>query len=434
MADKDVKNLASQLSSLKKEAVVDIEWKYTLRQTLLIKSRTQSMAKIYEEKLADDLGFFGFLKSWQQPRPLVPAMVFSGILFSFFGLSFGTVWAAQSSLPGDLLFPVKLATERTQLIAKDNADEKARFQIEIANRRVGELVAIASNQNDDGKKAEQIEQAVLEVEHQLAVVKNDLPKMENGTVAGRGAATVVEASNKLAVLEDTLNKVKNQLPEQSLAQKVNSAAKMADSVSTEALVLMAQGTDGNAKEAVLSKVEEKISKTEEKLKTVDEKVVAASSQKDAKNSFKGSNSLIAISADLVREQSEKAKVILNKAKESLKKDDLVTAIETIKTAKEIVASAENLASDMEKQKAIAGGNPDEKTASSTSPLLAPKKAISAPTTETGGNPAGAASDSVNPENKQPDSPGNALPVLEGAMDAVASAGVIIVPSLKFSRD
>ncbi len=431
MADKDVKNLAKQLSSLKKEAEVNVEWKYTLRQTLLIKAKTQTMAESYEEKLADDLGFFSFLNSWQQPKPLIPAMVFAGVLLSFFGLSFGTVWAAQGSLPGDMLFPVKLAIERTQLIAKGNVEEKAKFQMEIANRRVDELVAIITTQKDDSKKAEQVEQAVLEVEHQLTAVKNDLPKIKNGSDTNKAVAAAVEANSKLGILEEALNNVKNQLPEQALAQKVNSAAKMADSVSTEALVLMAQGTSDSAKEAVSSKVEEKISKTEEKLKTVDERVVAVAAQKENKDAFWGSNSLMAISADLVKEQTEKAKVILDKAKESLKKDDLVTAIETIKTAREIVASAENLATDLEKQKAVAANSPDEKTASPT--VAVPRKpVVPAAQPDSGANDAktGDANDSVG---KRPDISNNAMPTLEGPTAAENSGGVI-VPSLKFSKE
>jgi hypothetical protein len=68
---------------------------------------------------------------------------------SAFALVFGgwvtTVNASFDSLPGDALYPVKLATERMQITLATSGEQKARLHAEFAARRLQEVGAITSS-------------------------------------------------------------------------------------------------------------------------------------------------------------------------------------------------------------------------------------------------------------------------------------------------
>lgn len=348
MARKDLQNLKKRLDTLQsfKSANADPEWKYTFRQSLLIKVKTQSMAKIYEQKIAQDLGFFGFIKNWQPKPAMMPASIFSGVLFIFFGLSFGTVWASRGSLPGDVLFPVKLAVERTQLATKNEPVEKTRFQVEITNRRAEEIVRLATTGQEFGdRKSEKIEQAVSELRYQLDVVEADLSKMQKGNNLENTTKTAKEVSAKLSLVQASLKQAKEGLAstDEKLAQKIETASELVDMTSTQALTVLAQSLSQEQseqgdldKQDIVEKIETKISQTEEKIKQISEKVNEGDQTANS---------------GLAKEQAQKAQEILEEAKESLKNEKILVALETVKVAKEIVIGASNIASGVDSSQA-----------------------------------------------------------------------------------
>ncbi|MDO8885389.1 DUF5667 domain-containing protein [Candidatus Oleimmundimicrobium sp.] len=63
-------------------------------------------------------------------------------------LSGGTVMASASSLPGDLLYPVKIATEEVQLFLTFNKTAKAELHLKFAEKRLNEIKAIDQDEID----------------------------------------------------------------------------------------------------------------------------------------------------------------------------------------------------------------------------------------------------------------------------------------------
>ncbi len=396
MARKDLNQLKKHLSALRtcESAGPNLEWKHNFRQALLIKIKTRSMADFYEQKLAEDLGFFGFLKTWKQPRLIfAPATMLSGALLFFFTLSFGTVWAAKGSLPGDVLFPVKLAVERTQMVTKKEPAEKTKFQVEITNRRVDELARL-SQSPEDSKKTENMEQAISEITSQLNTVKSDLPKIENGTNES-AMKTAREVTNDLSKMESVLNEIKKEAKTENLDKKIASIAKLADTASTDALTVVARkapdsGLSDDERGDISDQVGRKISETEAKIQLMDDKIKEIKPE-DKRSAFSLRNtpsSASQISADLVREQSLKARAILSRAKESLKEENLLSALETVKTAKEIVLSAESLIAKIEEaNSALANEEKEEEIKNTASGAGTAPQETTPPVTE--------------PENEEP---------------------------------
>ncbi|NSW53780.1 MAG: hypothetical protein HPY85_14860 [Anaerolineae bacterium] len=60
----------------------------------------------------------------------------------FGGAGAGTVYAAQSSLPGDALYPVKIWSEEVRLDASQDPDQDLALHLVFADRRIGEMLAL----------------------------------------------------------------------------------------------------------------------------------------------------------------------------------------------------------------------------------------------------------------------------------------------------
>jgi len=65
------------------------------------------------------------------------------VVACLFGLGGGLAYASQDSLPGDNLYPVKLATEQIRRVITVNDSNEVRLELELANTRLGEMAAVA---------------------------------------------------------------------------------------------------------------------------------------------------------------------------------------------------------------------------------------------------------------------------------------------------
>ncbi len=91
--------------------------------------------------------FLGWLPQWATVVALVLSVLLAGG---------GTIAAASYSMPDNLLYPVKLATEQVQLALTPSDIGKAKLNAEYADRRVREIIYIASK--GDAKKIEAVTQ------------------------------------------------------------------------------------------------------------------------------------------------------------------------------------------------------------------------------------------------------------------------------------
>ena len=71
------------------------------------------------------------------------AGVILAIVLVVFGVGAGTAYASQASLPGDTLYPIKLATEQAGMMLVGDDVAKAERALSFANKRVREMEALA---------------------------------------------------------------------------------------------------------------------------------------------------------------------------------------------------------------------------------------------------------------------------------------------------
>jgi hypothetical protein len=120
------------------------------------KARSVYLTKIDTLREAVSQGEQPRLKNWKEilffrrkEKYSMAATITSIILLVslILGGTGGTVYASQFSLPGDVLYSLKLATENMQEAFTSNADSEMNLQLQFANRRMEEFVAM----NGEGK-------------------------------------------------------------------------------------------------------------------------------------------------------------------------------------------------------------------------------------------------------------------------------------------
>ncbi len=122
------------------------------------KARTQLFSALREKESKKSRSFLNFV--WQPRWVAVTAVVLA--LFLTVG---GTTAAASGSMPDDLLYPVKRATERVQLTFTFTTLGKAEFHARMADRRVEEIVYLANE-----SKPEKIEMLATSLDTNLTEI------------------------------------------------------------------------------------------------------------------------------------------------------------------------------------------------------------------------------------------------------------------------
>jgi len=117
---------------------------------------------------------FGLPRQLIWARVALTALV---ILILITLLAGGTAYAAQESLPGDPLYPVKIGTEDARLLLAGNNADKAELNLEFAQTRLMEMSRVAS------RNREQTELAFNGYRDNLDAAEQQIRNMANNSVS-----------------------------------------------------------------------------------------------------------------------------------------------------------------------------------------------------------------------------------------------------------
>jgi len=107
---------------------------------------------------------------------LKPVMVSLIIFCLIFGGGFLSVLAAKNSLPGDLLYPIKIAVENAR-IKVSSSKSQINLQAEFVGNRAEELSQIIEKPGDIVEKKEKVAEAADKLQEQIVGAKNHLDKI-----------------------------------------------------------------------------------------------------------------------------------------------------------------------------------------------------------------------------------------------------------------
>ncbi len=170
---------------------------------------------------------------------------------SIFAIIFGgwiaTVNASFDSVPGDVLYPVKLATERVQLTFAANAGRRVRLHSEFAGRRLQEAASISSS-NKEGKDV-RTKAAFADFKTQVASAQAELKHVPASQVVG----VAVTLDQKTDEFKNYLSQAEGNVSE-SVKPDVKEAQQVAEQSGEEAVQVLVKAQeaagDGGSREAL----------------------------------------------------------------------------------------------------------------------------------------------------------------------------------------
>jgi len=141
-----------------------------------------------------------------------PALITASIITTVFGGSLLGVSASERSVPGDFLYPIKIASEQTQLALTPDKADKLRLKTEFVGRRVDEIKTIVAA--PDASSPDRLRQAAQGLKRDLDTVKTQLQEVKQDT-PGQTAVDVAKlVDQKSDDVAQQLKQVKDTVPQE----------------------------------------------------------------------------------------------------------------------------------------------------------------------------------------------------------------------------
>lgn len=366
----ELKNKIQTLKNLRSHISPSPEWLKSNREILLMQiSNTLENTAQREEKFS----WWKFKSIWNFLDIFLPKQMVGYVLrpalgvAAIFGLVFGgwitTVSASFNSLPGDVLYSVKLATENVQTSLASKPEE-IKLRMEFAGRRAEEVKKIINSDVSKVKKEQKVEEAVKHLKNDLETVKTNLDNIKNEP-ANNSSQVVVDVAKvvdqKSTEIQKSLEQTNTDVAgaDKSAVAAItfvpslnNDKVLVTDQVKQAAAV--AQETGMKAVEIIVEKHQlgdSNVSKEEvknivdNKLKVIEEKVVKIEEQVSTMVSSTSATTLEvkkeqAKLVEPVKETTDAAKTTLTAAKDELAKDNLDAAIDKLKQSSVLSQVAE----------------------------------------------------------------------------------------------
>lgn len=211
MTKRDLLRKLQSVRSAERGIVPDAEFVLRTREHLLMQVRntlpTRPVAMPKRAKLA---------MNHLVPQRLLnlvraPALAMLSVMVTIFGGSIVSVSASDRSLPGDFLYPIKIATEQTRLAFTSGKIDKLRLKSEFVDRRVDEIKSLATN--TDPEQPARMKQAAEVLKRDLNTVKNQLSDVKSDTTP-ETADAVKEVDKQSEQIVEDLKLVRNASPDE----------------------------------------------------------------------------------------------------------------------------------------------------------------------------------------------------------------------------
>ncbi len=181
--------------------------------------------------VADYIGYVRWEFSNAFMRPLAMTAGAAGLLLS----GWATTAAASNSLPGDILYPVKLAGERVQIRLAGSSQDRIRLHATFAERRLQEAIEITSG--SAAEKKDNMETVIAGLKGELDSAHGELATLE--TTDPKSAATLTAIlTRKTDALSALAQQTATDAPADAKkeAEEVKDAVKQAETQTVNALV------------------------------------------------------------------------------------------------------------------------------------------------------------------------------------------------------
>ena len=170
---------------------------------------TTSETPVVREKKRKTISFFNIFQKPKLMWAFNTALILIVVLFSVATIS-------ANSIPGDILYPLKLATEKVKFLLTFDSEKKAELRLTLSDKRLQEMIAVF---RQSGKLDTTLLKEMLD-EAKLALEGNEIP-------TDKASIFAAKLSHVNAYQKDVLEKIRPQVNPLS-RQIVDEAINMCD--------------------------------------------------------------------------------------------------------------------------------------------------------------------------------------------------------------
>ena len=341
--------LLEQLKSLQK-VTPRADWKAMNRERLLAQIDMQMGER---ENVRSRV--FGFVEAYTPHKlfQFVARPVGALVLAIFVIVSSGalTVNAALGSLPGDMLYGVKITTEKIQSGLTFDNNKKAELHTSFAQNRVNEINNINTSETDPEKKIQRIMEATDNLKEDLVNVQTTLDKAIN-TSQDKATATLTVATAQavnIAVesISQELTKQVGEIKDDAVAlQQMKDAVATTEATGVKAVEVIVSKYDNDNSVVnpvtVVTTLQQKLQQAEEKINQVTElsKTVTAPATEVTTPTTETPTTTTVEAPDENVVNAEAVRQVLTEAENYIKQGDLAGAIQKIRESALLTSEAE----------------------------------------------------------------------------------------------
>jgi len=245
-------NAVTRKIRLLKEIKPNPDWLESQRRILLLNIESGKKTKFS----------WNYLPGFLMPKTLLkPVGISLIIVILIFGGGFFTVKAYQNSLPGDLLYPVKLGIEELR-IKFSSIENKPELEADFVVTRAKELSQIIESPNDFTGKKEKITMVIDKLQSQVIDARNQLSQVER-TQPEKANELAKVMSEKTSKATEVLIKAKEKIAEKTeeLTPEKEEITQAIDNAL--AVILAEENISGKQKESEIEPTEEEPVESEE---------------------------------------------------------------------------------------------------------------------------------------------------------------------------
>jgi hypothetical protein len=180
-----------------------------------------------------------------------PVLVVLSAFVVLLGGSFASVRAAESALPGDTLYMLKLITEQTRLVLTSSKPSKVVLKVEFTMRRVEDLKTIIEAPDDEiTERDERVSRVTDILKQDFNTLKEQLEDVQNEDVAVETAEAAKLVDKELAEVVKALDDAKEDVSSEVIIDIMDAQAGAADAGIKALEVLIEAVKDDEAKDVM----------------------------------------------------------------------------------------------------------------------------------------------------------------------------------------
>jgi len=165
----------------------------------------------------------------------------------------GMVSASFDTVPGDALYPVKIANERAQLAMTLSGEKKAKLHVSFASNRLDEVVTL-SGTLDDGERDEQVKTAIEGFAKEIEAANQKIDEIKADDL-GTAAELAKMMDRKVDEYEAAIKTSETELATGENLANVDEAKEAVDSANNKAVEVLVESHETAPEEATAADLE-----------------------------------------------------------------------------------------------------------------------------------------------------------------------------------